>query len=721
MAALKLQQLVDTDAARFGRAVLRTYAAVLFSRSLVVGLLLFCATAVVPTALIGGLLAVSLALGTAWLLDLDREAIQDGSYGVSALLLGLGISQTLGLGKGPLILLLGLTPLCVLLNAAVRSWMASANLPALSIPFLMAYYALLGVMPYTGLLPLELHSDPWSHVPLSIARFLRSTGALLFLPRSDSGALVLVAILVHSRIAAVLAGLAAVVVYLLKISLPYIDGSELIQVLTYNSIFTAVAIGGVWFVPSPSSLLLALLGVLLNAVITLGFAGPLYRMGLPILIVPFNATVLTVLLATRQRAWDRRPKSVDFAPGTPEQNLAYFRTRLLRFRWLYPTRFRLPVRGAWICTQGVDGPLSHQGRWRHAFDFEVRGAEGLLHPTDATTPRDHYCFRLPVLATAAGVVAKVENSVADNETTDMNLEQNWGNYVILYHSAGLYSMVAHLQRGSIKVVEGQSVRQGDLLGLCGNSGRSARPHVHFQLQSGNRAGDGTRPCKFTDAVIHGQVERVVADLCPEEGQVVRNLEHDEERASYFAFAYRSVWLLRVDKELEKVECDIDANGQLLMRSSLADARLFYSLSDGFFTTYDSAGATTPALQIIRASLSRVPLDAGTSLRWTDFLPARAFRNWFGRLLSDIIAPFLNRDGIEMEYQMEQSKSLLIVSGESRARTRDGKPLLRTRAVLNRGEGLLRAQITLRDRTWSLEREPDRSTALNEPLAARAAN
>jgi urea transporter len=110
MAALKLQQLVDTDAARFGRAVLRTYAAVLFSRSLVVGLLLFCATAVVPTALIGGLLAVSLALGTAWLLDLDREAIQDGSYGVSALLLGLGISQTLGLGKGPLILLLGTHP-----------------------------------------------------------------------------------------------------------------------------------------------------------------------------------------------------------------------------------------------------------------------------------------------------------------------------------------------------------------------------------------------------------------------------------------------------------------------------------------------------------------------------------------------------------------------------------------------------------------------------------
>lgn len=723
MAALRLSALAESEPGRAGRAVLRAYAALLFSRAPAVGLLVLVATATAPRALLGGLLGVLSALVTAWLFDLDSESLHDGSYGVSPLLLGLGVGQTLGLAAGPLFLLVLLCGLCVVITAALRSFLSSSNLPPLSIPFLIVFYLLLGVAPLAGLEYQAPAADPVHLFPAGAASLFRSVGGLLFLPRADAGALLLLALFLHSRIAALLAALGAVAVVLLQSVMPALAGSELCGILTFNAVFTAIAIGGVWFVPSPASVLLALLGVCLCALVTLGCAGPFYRVGLPILIVPFNVTVLTVLLATRQRAWDRRPKSVDFAPGTPEENLAYFRTRLLRFRWLYPTRFRLPVRGAWICTQGVDGPLSHKGRWRHAFDFEVQGADDRLFAEEGAALKDFYCFRLPVLASAAGVVAKVENSVADNEIGAMNLTQNWGNYVILYHAPGLYSMVAHLVRGSIKVVEGQSVRQGELLGLCGNSGRSARPHVHFQLQSGNRPGDPTLPCRFTDAISaasSGDLERVVADLCPVEKDRVRNLEYDEERASYFSFPYRTVWRFRIDKEAEQVECDLDANGQLLLRTSDKDARLFYSLSDGFFTTYDSAGPVTPALQILRAALSRVPLDASPALRWTDYLPARPFRSWFGRFLSDIISPFLHRDGIQMEYQMHHKSGLLVVQGESRARGRDGEPLVRTRAELTRGEGPLRASITLRGRTWALERDADPIAPTREPSEGAAA-
>lgn len=697
------------------RTLLRTYAAILFSRSYAVGLLLFLSTAVAPRALIGGALGVLLALGSAWLLDFDREAIQDGSYGTSPLLLGLGVGMTFGLGPAPLLVLCFLGPLCVLVTAALRSYLSGSNLPPLSMPFLVSFYLLLGLAQIAGLPYLPPAVDSSTLLPELVAAFLRGIGALFFLPRWETGALLLLALLVHSRIATLLAAMAAVAVFLLKLAMPALHNAEIVGVLTFNAVFTAIAIGGVWFVPSPAAMLLALLGVGLSALVSIGCAGPFYRLGLPLLIVPFNAAVFTILLASRQRVWDRRPKSVDFAPGTPEQNLAYFRTRLLRFRWLYPTRFRLPVRGTWICTQGVDGPLSHRGRWRHAFDFEVKGADGRLHAEEGAALRDYYCFRLPVLASAAGVVAKVENTVPDNESGGMNLTQNWGNYVIIYHAPGLYSMVAHLVRGSIKVVEGQHVRQGEVLGLCGNSGRSARPHVHFHLQTGNRAGDPTLPCRFTDAVglVSGQAEgapaeHVVPDLCPEEKQLVRNLEYDEERAAYFAFPYRSSWRFRIGPgaESEHLESDIDPTGQLLLRSVDKNARLFYSLTDGFFTTYDSAGATTPALRILRAALSRVPLDASAGLRWTDYLPARPFRNWLGRFLSDIISPFLHRDGIEMEYRMHQENGLLIVLGESRPRDRKGEPLVRTRAELTRGEGPLRASITLRGRTWSLERDAD---------------
>lgn len=718
---LQAAQPAVSGAAAVGRALLRTYAAVLFSRSLLVGTLLLLATATAPRALAGGVLGVLAALGAAWLLDLDREALRDGSYGVSALLLGLGIGQTLGLSPTAVVVLLHLAALCALMTAGIRTLLAGANLPALSIPFLIAFYLLLGLVPITGLTyshPLPDQSLFSSHFSSVIAELLRNVGSLLFLPRWDAGALLLLALLLHSRIAVLLAVIGAGAIYLLTLGLPLLATSELLPVLTLNAVFTAIAIGGVWFVPSPSSMLLAVGGVLLSSLFTVGTAGPLAHVGLPILIVPFNATVLFVLLATRQRAWDRRPKSVDFSPGTPEQNLAYFRTRLLRFRWLYPTRFRLPVRGTWLCTQGVDGPLSHKGKWRHAHDFEVADSEGKLHAESGAAVQDYFCYRLPVVATAGGVVAKVENGVADNESGSMNLEQNWGNYVIIYHSfghsTGLYSMVAHLHRGSIKVVEGQSVRQGEFLGLCGNSGRSARPHVHFQLQSGNRPGDATLPCRFTDAVRPAEsVERVVADLCPNEGDQVRNLEFDEERAAFFRYAYRSAWRFQVGKNSEQLEIDIDVNGQPLLRTGDASARLFYSLTDGFFTFYDGAGAMTPALQILRAALSRVPLDASESLRWTDYLPARQFRGPVWRVVSDLVSPFLHRDGIEMEYKMRRTGATLLIEGTSQSKDRRGEPLLRTSVELARGEGPLSASITLRGQTLSMQRESATESAKPE--------
>lgn len=720
MAALAWPGLSESRPVLLGRAVLRTYAAVLFSRSAGVGLLLLLATATAPRALLGGLLAVVAALGAAWLLDLDHEAVQDGTYGASALLLGLGVGQTLGLSAAALALLIALAPLCVVLTGALRSLLTSSNLPVLSIPFLILFYLMIGVLPLAGLSYSLPASDTMNRLPAGVLAVLRSIGAIFFLPRWDAGALLLLSLFVHSRIAALLSLLAAAAVLGLKLALPGLAESGQLGVLTLNAVFTAVALGGVWFVPSPASMLWALLGVLLCTLLTLGLAEPLYRLGLPILIVPFNLTVLAMLLASRQRSWDRRPKSVDFSPGTPEQNLAYFRTRLLRFHWLYPTRFRLPVRGTWVCTQGVDGPLSHKGRWRHAFDFEVKGPDGKLHEGDGMAPKDYYCFRLPVLAAADGVVVKVESSVPDNDCGRINLQQNWGNYVVLQHGASLYSLVAHLQRGSIKVVPGQSVRQGELLGLCGNSGRSARPHLHFQLQSGNRPGDPTLPCRFTDAVSVDKSERVVADLCPVESELVRNLEPDEDRSAFFAFPYRTVWRFRINKAIEQVESDIDVSGQPLLRTSDQAGRLYYSLTDGFFTTYDTAGAITPGLLILRAALSRIPLDGSDSLSWTDYLPARPFRSWLGRVVTDLVSPFLHRDGIEMEYRMHRAGSapaptlgriiepimgpILVVEGESRARDRRGGPLLHTRAELLLGSGPLRATITLRGRTWTLTRE-----------------
>src|SRR5581483_3751312 len=105
----------------------------------------------------------------------------------------------------------------------------------------------------------------------------------------------------------------------------------------------------------------------------------LSRVALPLLILPFNLTAFTVLFAMRQRTRDGSPKAVDFAPGTPEANLSYYRTRLARFGLQSAVRFRLPFYGRWTVTQGEGGAHTHKGEWRHALDFEVLGDDGSPH------------------------------------------------------------------------------------------------------------------------------------------------------------------------------------------------------------------------------------------------------------------------------------------------------------------------------------------------------
>jgi urea transporter/murein DD-endopeptidase MepM/ murein hydrolase activator NlpD len=707
-------------------AVLRTYAALVFPRVPRLGAVVLLATATTPRVGLGGLLGVLLSLGTARLLTVAPEAIADGSYAIGGLLLGLGVAAWYGLGAAGLILLLGFCPLCALLTAAWRSLLQPRQLPVLSLPFLVAFYLLLGTaeaaaLPYARtawplveLVPSGLTSALASACPPLVRLLLESVGALFFLPRIESGLLLLIALTLHSRIALGLVLMALLTCLGLRALLPPLRDPHLFHSLGYNAVFTAVALGGVWFVPSVSTYLLAFLGVLLCGVLTLGTSAPLTRLGMPVLIIPFNATVLTLLMALRQRLRDGRPKVVDFQPGTPEENLAYFRTRRARFNWLLPVRLSLPVRGAWTCTQGEDGPLTHKGPWHHAIDLEVLGEDGEPHSGDPTELVSYRAYRLPVLAAADGKVVRVANDVPDNPIGGVNVQQNWGNFVLIEHAPRLYSLVAHLVPGSVRVAVGQTVRTGELLGLCGNSGRSSQPHVHFQLQAEPETGAATLPCRFADGVrIAGgpgavsSEERVVPALLPQTGDTVRNLLLDADRAAFFTFPYGAEWTLRVQRggadTVEHLRSDLDLYGQRLLTSREHGTSLFYALDSGCFTAYDLIGPADSVLHLLRAALGRVPLDASPTLRWEDVVPARRFRGPLLGALLDLLSPFLVQDSLTIEYRMERRGAALLVLGSSRARDRRGRPLVETRAELDRTAGPLRLAVTVRGRQVLAER------------------
>jgi hypothetical protein len=99
-----------------------------------------------------------------------------------------------------------------------------------------------------------------------------------------------------------------------------------------------------------------------------------------------------------------------------------------------------------------------------------------------------------ILAPAAGTVTYARNDVANNPRPgdpDINsfaglhdpVMAYMGNCVIIDHGNSEYSVMAHMQQGSVTVKVGDRVAVGQVIGRLGNSGDSFGPHLHYQLQS----------------------------------------------------------------------------------------------------------------------------------------------------------------------------------------------------------------------------------------------
>ena len=124
--------------------------------------------------------------------------------------------------------------------------------------------------------------------------------------------------------------------------------------------------------------------------------------------------------------------------------------------------------------QGYESMFSHKGE--RALDFKVKTG------TKVCAARD-------------GVVSGIRNDSDKKGLKPENLSD--GNYITVLHSDGSVAWYWHFQKDGVLVNIGDTIKTGQWIGLSGNTGYSAFPHLHFEVQ-----GQGTEGNKSSSVVSY---------------------------------------------------------------------------------------------------------------------------------------------------------------------------------------------------------------------------
>jgi murein DD-endopeptidase MepM/ murein hydrolase activator NlpD len=74
-------------------------------------------------------------------------------------------------------------------------------------------------------------------------------------------------------------------------------------------------------------------------------------------------------------------------------------------------------------------------------------------------------------------------ATADGEVSDANMGAGYGREVVLNHGHDVLTVYGHLS--AVAVLPGQHVKQGQVIGYVGQSGRSTGPHLHYEVRVHN--------------------------------------------------------------------------------------------------------------------------------------------------------------------------------------------------------------------------------------------
>lgn len=623
------------------RVLLSSYAEIFFLQSKWLGLCICLLTFLHPHIGAAGIISVIAAYLFSYVLGINNKFLESGYYTYNPLLVGLSLGYLFKLSALSIFLfsICGIFTFMVTLSIAHILYQFF-GLPILSVPFVfVSSLVYLAYGKFTNLLvnfytPIDAKYMCFE-CPLFLKGFLQSMGAIFFYPYEVLGAVLALLILLRSRWLFILGILGyltgATVSGLLVGSIP----QAFADTTGFNYILISMAIGGVFLVPGKKSIFISLVGVATAAIILHSAKIIFVWFNLPVFTLPFNLVTLIFIYVFKLINYRLHPA---IYRGTPEKTLEYHLFNSRRFSDEYKV-LRFPFSGRWSVWQGFDGQWTHQGNWKYAMDFVLKDQKGQLFSGAGKKLQDYYAFGKPVLAPVRGRVIKVVAHEQDNVPGALELENNWGNYVMIESEQKFIVQICHFKQNSISVKPGAWVEEGTFIGLCGNSGYSPQPHIHIQVQWESNTNAYTIPFSFASYYLEKEAGlSYISNGVPELDSTVEPLVPSPVWKRAISFILDKKYQYKVSNASTS-HCEMQAkieNGIHYLAEG--KNKLYYGQAKGAFYFYTYQGCFHSPMKYLFLLFPKLPLTDKSPLVWEESLPLSLALPWYRRILIELILP-----------------------------------------------------------------------------------
>lgn len=651
----------------FISSVINSYAQIFFSKNYLFAIILLIVSFFDFYAGLSGLLAVIISNSAAYIIGFNKYNIKLGYYGFNNLLVGLGLGIYYNPNIEFFMALFFASLLTLLITVALEGIVGKYGLPYLSLSFLLVLWMvslatrefksleisergiyILNEMYFLGGHNLvNIYQYFGKHnLPEYISLYFRSLGAILFQYSLFAGILVSLGLLIYSRIAFTLSIFGFGSAYLFY---KLIGGN--VQELSYgyigfNFILTSIAVGGFFIVPSKYSFFSVLLLIPLISIILSSSMAVFSIFQISIYSLPFNIIVLTFLYILKFREKNfLKPEIVGIQHFSPEINLYTQKNNFGRFKNSHIIPISLPFWGLWKVTQSEDDEITHKGEWKHAFDFEIEDENDKLFVDSGLLCSDYFCYNKPIIAPADGKVEQIIDYIDDNKIGDVNIENNWGNTIVIRHTDLLFTKISHIRKESFKVNVGDYVKKGEVLALCGNSGRSPQPHIHFQIQSTPYIGSKTLDYPLGHYILNENGKYLLQSYRkPLKNQKIMNIERNKfmydayhfipgQRLNFLVFNEKN----NTEKKYQwEVVADFYNNTYIYCETTKSKA---YFYNDGFFHFFTHfEGNKNSLLYFFYLANYKVLTSFYENMQIDDFYPIHLTNNKILLFFQDFLAP-----------------------------------------------------------------------------------